>query len=65
VRDALLGSALADTGWFEPAELRRLVDAHQSGSRDHSAPLWTLLMLDAFLRQSAGSDARAELAVAV
>jgi asparagine synthase (glutamine-hydrolysing) len=65
VRDALHGSALADTGWFEPAELRRLVDAHQSGSRDHSAPLWTLLMLDAFLRQSAGSDARAELAVAV
>jgi asparagine synthase (glutamine-hydrolysing) len=31
--------------------LRHLVDAHQSGTRDYSAPLWTLLMFEAFLRQ--------------
>ncbi len=37
-------------GIFEPAYLRRLVDDHQSGLRDYSAPLWTLLMFDAFLR---------------
>jgi len=24
--------------------------SHQSGRRDHSAPLWTLLMFEAFLR---------------
>jgi asparagine synthase (glutamine-hydrolysing) len=30
--------------------LRHLVDAHQSGARDYSAPLWTLLMFEAFLR---------------
>jgi len=51
VRDAVLGPRLAATGWFNPAYLRQLVDSHQSGSSDHSAPLWTLLMFEAFLRQ--------------
>jgi asparagine synthase (glutamine-hydrolysing) len=51
VREALTGERLADTGIFEPAYLRRLVDDHQSGLRDYSAPLWTLLMFDAFLRR--------------
>jgi asparagine synthase (glutamine-hydrolysing) len=46
----VLGSRLAETGWFDPACLRDLVDAHQSGTRDHSAPLWSLLMFEAFLR---------------
>jgi asparagine synthase (glutamine-hydrolysing) len=46
-----LGERLAATGWFNPDYLRHLVDAHQSGARDYSAPLWTLLMFEAFLRQ--------------
>ena len=50
VRSALLGERLADTGFFEGAYLRELVDRHQSGVRDYSASLWTLLMFDAFLR---------------
>jgi asparagine synthase (glutamine-hydrolysing) len=50
VRDAVLGERLADTGWFERRVLERLVDEHQSGAREHSAPLWTLLMFEAFLR---------------
>ena len=50
VRDAMLGSRLADTGWFNHAYLEHLVDAHQSGARDYSASLWTLLMFEAFLR---------------
>ena len=50
VRDAVLGPRLADTGWFNDTYLRHLVDAHQSGVRDYSAPLWTLLMFEAFLR---------------
>jgi len=53
VRDALLGERLADTGIFDGAYLRELVDHHQSGRRDYSAPLWTLLMFDAFLRNVA------------
>jgi asparagine synthase (glutamine-hydrolysing) len=51
VQDAVLGERLASTGWFEPSYLRHLVQAHQSGARDYSAPLWTLLMFEAFLRQ--------------
>jgi asparagine synthase (glutamine-hydrolysing) len=50
VREAVLGERLAATGWFEPGYLRHLVDAHQAGTRDYSAPLWTLLMFEAFLR---------------
>jgi asparagine synthase (glutamine-hydrolysing) len=50
VRDAVLGDRLADTGWFNRDYLQHLVDAHQAGTRDYSAPLWTLLMFEAFLR---------------
>jgi asparagine synthase (glutamine-hydrolysing) len=55
VREALLGPWLADTGWFDARTLEHVIDAHQSGARDNSATLWTLLMLEAFLRQSAGA----------
>jgi asparagine synthase (glutamine-hydrolysing) len=41
---------LAETGWFNQDYLQHLVDAHQSGARDYSAPLWTVLMFEAFLR---------------
>jgi asparagine synthase (glutamine-hydrolysing) len=51
VRDAVLGPRLEGTGWFNRAYLQHLVDSHQSGERDHSAPLWALLMFEAFLRQ--------------
>ena len=52
VRDAVLGERLLSTGWFNADYLTHLVDAHQSGARDYSAPLWTLLMFEAFLRNS-------------
>ncbi|HJW05938.1 MAG TPA: XrtA/PEP-CTERM system amidotransferase [Rhodanobacter sp.] len=51
VRDALLAGAVAECGYFEPAMLDRLMREHQAGRRDHSATLWSLLMLDAFLRR--------------
>ena len=50
VRGALLGDHLASTGIFNRKYLTELLDQHQSGLRDYSAPLWTLLMFDAFLR---------------
>jgi asparagine synthase (glutamine-hydrolysing) len=34
---------------FDEKYLRRLLDAHQSGVRDYSSPLWSLLMFQAFL----------------
>jgi asparagine synthase (glutamine-hydrolysing) len=40
------GGALAATGWFEPAQIAALVDAHVSGQADTSRTLWQLLMLE-------------------
>jgi asparagine synthase (glutamine-hydrolysing) len=54
IREAVLGPRLLDTGWFNEGYLRHLVEAHQAGTRDYSAPLWTLLMFDAFLRNAMG-----------
>ena len=50
VRDAVLGDRLGATGWFNREYLEHLVQAHQSGASDYSAPLWALLMFEAFLR---------------
>jgi asparagine synthase (glutamine-hydrolysing) len=50
VRSALLDGALAPTGMFERRTIESLLDGHQSGRHDFSSPLWTLLMLEAFLR---------------
>jgi asparagine synthase (glutamine-hydrolysing) len=49
VRGAVLGERLAATGLFDHRYLERLVDDHSAGVRDYSAPLWTLLMFEAFL----------------
>jgi asparagine synthase (glutamine-hydrolysing) len=51
-RQALQHGALAKTGWFEPARIATLLDQHERGQLDHSTPLWTLLMFDAFLRNA-------------
>jgi len=53
----VLGPVLAETGWFNASYLRRLVDDHQSGRRDYSTPLWTLLMFESFLRNVMGAQA--------
>jgi asparagine synthase (glutamine-hydrolysing) len=37
---------LSATGWFEPAPIAALVDAHLSGRADTSRTLWQLLMLE-------------------
>jgi asparagine synthase (glutamine-hydrolysing) len=52
VRDSLCGSQLAETGYFNRHYLEHLVAQHDSGARDYSAPIWTLLMFDAFLRNA-------------
>jgi asparagine synthase (glutamine-hydrolysing) len=54
VREAVLGERLAVTGWFNRPYLEHLVNDHQSGLKDYSAPLWTLLMFEAFLRNAEG-----------
>jgi asparagine synthase (glutamine-hydrolysing) len=64
VRTALLGPCMLDSGIFDSGFLRQVVEQHQSGRRDFSSPIWTLLMFEAFLRKQqdhkgAGHDARA------
>ena len=51
VRETLLGARLLDSGWFARASVNRLVEEHMSGVRDHSSPIWALLMFEAFLRK--------------
>jgi asparagine synthase (glutamine-hydrolysing) len=55
VRDAVLSPRMLDTGIFNRRHLEQLVEQHESGSGDHSAALWSLLMFEAFLRVSAGA----------
>jgi asparagine synthase (glutamine-hydrolysing) len=64
IKRAVLGPVLADTGWFNASYLRRLVEEHDSGMRDHSTPLWTLLMFESFLRNTMGAGAVGEARVA-
>ncbi|MFN6994911.1 MAG: XrtA/PEP-CTERM system amidotransferase [Aquincola tertiaricarbonis] len=54
VRGSLLQGPMLDGGWFDPSVIRKMVEDHESGRHDHSTPLWSLLMFDAFLRRSIG-----------
>jgi asparagine synthase (glutamine-hydrolysing) len=54
VRDVLRSEALADSGVLDMGRLAGLIERHQSGARDHSAELWSVLMFDGFLRQVHG-----------
>ena len=54
VRDALLGERMLGSGTFNADVLRQMVTQHESGQHDHSTPLWTLLMFDAFLKRETG-----------
>ena len=51
LRQTLDGPTLRRSGLFDMAVIARLLDQHQSGARDHSAALWSLSMLEAFLRR--------------
>ena len=42
---------------FNSNYLRHLVEAHVSGARDYSAPIWTLLMFEGFLKNVLQGDA--------
>ena len=50
-RDAIGSATLRDTGIFEPAFLKRMLDEHESGMRDFSAAIWSVLMFEAFCRR--------------
>jgi asparagine synthase (glutamine-hydrolysing) len=54
LRDTLLAPVLRESGLFDTGTIATLLDQHQSGERDHSAALWTLSMMESFLRQVEG-----------
>jgi asparagine synthase (glutamine-hydrolysing) len=43
---ALLGEALADTGWFNRRFLEHVITEHTAGRRDYSALIWALMMFE-------------------
>lgn len=46
VNDLLSESRLRNEGLFNPAYVRRMIDEHQSGRRDHRKPLWALVCFE-------------------
>ena len=49
LKDKILHGKLAETGYFNQSYLETLIKDHQSGMRDYSAGLWSLLMFESFL----------------
>ena len=47
-------STLARAGWFDMAEIERIVAAHQSGRRDHGRLIWQFFMLEKSLAKLFG-----------
>ena len=58
MRAALLEGPMLDSGMFDPAVVQQLVEQHEAGRADHSTPLWTLLMFDAFLRNESDASSK-------
>ncbi len=51
LRETLLAEASLSRGLFRPEAVRRLVELHTRGERDHSHQLWTLLMLELWFQR--------------
>jgi asparagine synthase (glutamine-hydrolysing) len=49
--DTLLSSTSLQRGYFKPSFVRRLVEAHLSGKRDHTFRLWQLVVFERWQRQ--------------
>jgi asparagine synthase (glutamine-hydrolysing) len=52
VTDALLGGQLQQTGLFDDAFLRSVLDRHQAGTHNFGGPIWALLMFEGFVRKN-------------
>jgi len=50
LHDTLLSPQALRRGYFREAPLRRLIDEHQSGKRDHGQRLWALLTFEIWQR---------------
>jgi asparagine synthase (glutamine-hydrolysing) len=60
-RDVLSDRRTDERGWTRPREVRRLVDQHQTGARDHAGRIWALVCLELWARQHVDRKPAAEL----
>lgn len=51
VREVLFDTRTRDRGWFDVSFVERLIAEHLRGSWDHSAPIWSLVVLELWLRR--------------
>jgi len=54
VRSTLLDPQTLQRGYFDPAGVRRMLDEHMQGRRDHSARLWRFLVFELWHRNFLG-----------
>jgi len=50
IRDRLLGESMHESGIFDMEFVEQLLKQHLSGTRDHSPPIWALLVFEGFYR---------------
>ena len=63
--DILLDPTATGRGWFERAEIERLIAEHQSAAADHAYKLWTLLQLELWMKTYVDAVTPAPVALAV
>jgi len=51
VKETILAEHFLDNGYFNADFLKKIVTQHQSGQRNYSTMIWTLMMLESFQRQ--------------
>ena len=52
LREALLSEQMQNSGLFNMKTIEKWLNDHQSGRKEYSAPLWTLLMFASFYKQA-------------
>jgi asparagine synthase (glutamine-hydrolysing) len=53
--DTLLSPSSLQRGYFQPAFVRRIVDEHLAGTRDHTLRLWQLVVFEKWQQQYVNS----------
>jgi asparagine synthase (glutamine-hydrolysing) len=59
--DVLTDPRTGERGWTRPREVRRLIEQHASGARDHAGRIWALVCLELWARRHVDRKPAAEL----
>ena len=57
--DLVLGERASSRGHFELGFLRRVMDEHRRGRRDHGTMIWRLMVLELWLRRKIEGESHA------